>query len=148
MTAITALKNILDDIKGLKIIHLNIRSLVPKIDLLRTWVYLHKPNIITLSETFLNSDISDNEINIMNYVLYRADRITRHGGVAINVSTDIASEIVIPTVGPQGFESVFVKIVLHTNKCLLIGSIYRPPSSPVDSFNNLISTITSISSMN
>ena len=143
------LKNTLDDIKGLKIIHLNIRSLVPKIDLLRTWVYLHKPKIITLSETFLNNDILDNEISIRNYILYRADRATRHGGVAIYVSTDIASEIVTPIIGPQGFESVFVKIILHrTNKCLHIGSIYRPPSSPVDSFNNLISTITSIPDMN
>lgn len=118
------MKNTLDNIQGSKIIHLNIKSLVPKIDLLRTWVYLHKPNIITHSETFLNSDILDNEISIRNYVLYRADRITRHGGVAIYVSTDIASEIVIPTFGTEGFEAVFEKIILHsTNKCLHIGSI-------------------------
>ncbi len=147
-TVLITLKNILDEIKGLKIIHLNIRSLVPKIDLLRAWVCQHKPNIITLSETFLNSDISDNEISLTNYVLYRVDRITRHGGVAIYVSVDIASEIITPSVVPQGFESVFVKIVLHTNKCLHIGSIYRPPSSPVDSFRNLISTITSLPAMN
>ena len=42
-----------------------------KIDLLRAWVVLHKPNIITLSESWLNSNISENEINLPNYVLYR-----------------------------------------------------------------------------
>ena len=87
--------------KGLKVIHLNIRSIVPKIDLLRAWVYLHKPNVITLSETFLNSDISDNEISISNYVLYRSDRISRHGVVAIYVSADIASELIVLSADPH-----------------------------------------------
>ena len=68
--------------------------------------------------------------------------------MAIYVSADIASELVIPPVGPQDFESIFVKIVFHTNKCLHIRSIYRPPSTPMESFNNLVSTITSISKMN
>ncbi len=41
----------LDEVKGLKIIHLNIISLVCKIDLLRVWVDLNKPDIVTLSES-------------------------------------------------------------------------------------------------
>jgi len=32
----------MSDTKGIKIVHLNIRSLIPKIDLLRAWVALHK----------------------------------------------------------------------------------------------------------
>ena len=56
----------MDDVKWLKIIHFNIRSLVRKIDLLRAWVVLHKPNIIALSESWLNSNISDNDINLPN----------------------------------------------------------------------------------
>lgn len=43
------------DVKGLKIIHLNIRNLVRKIDLLRVWIDLNNPDIVTLSETWLNS---------------------------------------------------------------------------------------------
>lgn len=151
----TMVEKILDDIEGLKIIHLNIRSLVPKIDMLCAWVYLHKSSIITPSKTFLNSDISDSEISLTNYVLYRVDRITRPGGVAIHVSVDIACEIITSFVVPQGFESVFLKIVLHRNKCLHIGNIYRPPSSPVDCFRNMISYflyyllyLTSIPAMN
>ena len=64
---------------------------------------MNKPNVISLSETFLNHDISDNEINISNYVLYRADRISRQGGVAIYVSADIASELVISSGWPSRF---------------------------------------------
>ena len=54
----------MDDVKGLKIIHLNIRSLVPKIDLLHAWVDLHKPNLIKLSESWLNSNICNNPLQI------------------------------------------------------------------------------------
>ena len=59
----------MDSVKGLKIIHINIRSLKHKIDLLRPWVEQHKPNIMTLSETWLNDKISNNEIKLTNYVL-------------------------------------------------------------------------------
>jgi len=61
---------------GLLVIHLNIRSLPSKIDLLKVWLTYNKPHIITLSETWLNSDISDDEIKLDNYVLFRKDRGT------------------------------------------------------------------------
>lgn len=134
----------MNKIKGLKIIHLNIRSLVRKIDLLRVWVDLNKPDIITLSETWLNSSVSDNEINLSNYVIYRYDRCSRGGGVAIYVSIGLVSELIIPMVDPLYFESIFVKVVFHSNKCIIIGSIYRPPSSPAETLNCLISTINSV----
>jgi len=59
----------IESVKGLKVIHINIRSLVPKIDLLRAWVFLHKPNIITISETWLHNNIADDMIKIEDYVL-------------------------------------------------------------------------------
>jgi len=134
----------LDKVKGLKIIHLNIRSLVCKIDLLRAWVELNKPDVITLSETWLNSNVSDVEINLTNYVVYRLDRCSRGGGVAIYVSISLVSELIIPSVDPLYSECIFVKVVFHLNKCIIIGSIYRPPSAPVESCNCLISTINSV----
>lgn len=127
---------------------MNIRSLLPKIDLLRAWIVQHKPNIITVSETWLNNSTSDNELNIADYVLYRSDRCSRGGGVAIYVSSDLVSELIVPTIEPLHFESIFIKLNFHVNKCLTIGSIYRPPSSPAVSFNSMISTINSISGSN
>ena len=60
----------MDDVKGLKVIRLNIVNLVSNIDLLHAWVVLHKPNVITVSDTWLNGNMLDIEINITNYVLY------------------------------------------------------------------------------
>ncbi len=64
--------------------------------------------------------------------------------MAIYVSIVLVSELVIPLVDPIHCECIFVKVILHLNKCIIIGSIYRPPSSPVESFNCLISTNNSI----
>ncbi len=133
----------MDSAKGLKIIHLNIRSLLPEMHLLRAWVAHNNPNIITLSETWLSSKIPDREIKLVNYVLYRADRDSRGGGVVIYVSSNLISELIIPSVEPRHFECLFVKITFHQNKYLTIGS--RPPSAPVESFSCLFSTEDSIS---
>lgn len=113
---------VIDSIKGLKVIHLNIRSLATKIDLLRVWVALHKPNIITISESWLHNKITNDEVGIDNDVLYTADR---------------ATECVSPNVAPTNFECLFTNIIFHENKQLTIGNIYRPPSAPTDSLNGI-----------
>ncbi len=63
--------------------------------------------------------------------------------MAVYVSSDLVSELIIPTVEPLHFECIFVKVIFHSNKCITIGSMHRPPSSPAESFNCMISTITS-----
>jgi len=114
-----------------------------KIDLLRAWVFLHKPNIITISETWLHNNIADDMIKIEDYVLYRSDRTSRGHRVATYVSAFLDSEHVIPSIGPVNFECLFVKVTLHANKNLTIGNIYRPPSAPSDSMMCILSTINS-----
>jgi hypothetical protein len=49
-----------------------------------------KPNIIALTETWLNSDVSNNMIGLNNYKLFRKDRIHgRGGGVCIYVNENL-----------------------------------------------------------
>jgi hypothetical protein len=47
-------------------------------------------HLLTLSETWLSSDILDSEIDIVGYTLYRRDRKTRGGGVAVYARDDIS----------------------------------------------------------
>ncbi|CAB4012961.1 Hypothetical predicted protein [Paramuricea clavata] len=55
--------------RGLKIAHLNIRSLPSKLDELVVGMTNSKSfDILTLSETWLNPDISEDEINISGYL--------------------------------------------------------------------------------
>ena len=60
--------------KGVKIVHLNIRSLLPKIDQLRQILVEAKIDIITLSETWLKPEIDTQLVEIDGYTCYRLDR--------------------------------------------------------------------------
>ena len=138
----------LETIKGLKVVHINIRSIRYKLTDLKAWVTLYKPNIITISETWLYESFSDDSMNIDNYVLYRADRDPNGGGLATYVDSNLHSERLTPAVEPVHFESLFINIKFHDNKHLTIGNIYRPPSAPAHSTECILSTINSFDSHN
>jgi len=122
--------------------------LIHKIDLLRAWLSYNNPSVITLSETWLNSDISDADVKLDGYTLYRADRATRGGGVATYISSHLSSELIMPKERAVYFECLFVNIVFHENKQISIGNIYRPPNSPVESTNCILATINSLDHVN
>ena len=60
--------------KGIKLVHMNVRSLFPKVDQLRAILFQNKIDILTLSETWLNSKYDDHMIQIQDYTHYRLDR--------------------------------------------------------------------------
>ena len=65
--------------RGLHFIHLNVNSILPKINELRLIAHNTKASIIGLSESKLDDTVLDDEISIDGYNLLRADR-SRHGG--------------------------------------------------------------------
>ena len=76
--------------RGLKIVHQNIQSLTKKIDELRLICSSVQAGIhlMTLSETWLNEQISDSEISIEGYKIFRLDRADRGGGVAVYAKSE------------------------------------------------------------
>ncbi len=78
--------------KGLHIIHLNIRSIRYKISQIRMLVQSSKIGIICLSETWLESEISDSEIEIENFTVIRKDRNRNGGGVVFSLDQTWYSE--------------------------------------------------------
>ena len=59
------------------VIHLNSRSLLPKVDELRAVFDLSKPLFIAAIETWLNNKITDTEVNISEYCIERNSRNSR-----------------------------------------------------------------------
>ena len=55
---------------GLKYIHLNVRSLVPKMDMVRIWVRSTDADIVVISETWLTKSITNEDISILGYNVY------------------------------------------------------------------------------
>ena len=61
-------------VRGLKIAHLNVNRLVNKLDGVHELMSTYNFDVLTLSETWLSSNISDREVTIPGYTLVRKDR--------------------------------------------------------------------------
>ena len=111
--------------QGLKCCHLNVHSLLPKMDELQHLIIDLNVDCMSVCETWLDSSILDNEISISDYILFRNDRNRNGGGVVLYIHKDYkptALDIDTQT------ESLYVNIKCKSNK-FIIGSIYRPPSA-------------------
>ena len=75
----------LASMKGLRIDHLNIHSLRNKLDELRLFCNEYKPHVLSLNETWLDENISDDELHLTAYNIIRSDRDSFEGGVAIYI---------------------------------------------------------------
>ena len=114
-------------LSGLSIMHINIQSLRPKLDILE--IEAQPYDILVLSETWLNTSIDSDTLLIPNFnPPFRCDRVGRTGGgVAIYISDSLAGST-RPDLSIRDLEAVWIQIK-HENKDLLIGGFYRPPNS-------------------
>lgn len=110
---------------GLKICHINAQSLKNKVDELRSIFENSLVDIISISETWLNSNSSDSSISLHGYKVFRADRVTHGGGVAIYVKNEISCKINCKSGNNDLVEYIFIEIFSNGDK-LLFGSVYRP----------------------
>ena len=76
--------------RGLHLIHLNINSLLPKVDELRDIAKRTKAAVIGISGPKLDSNVFDPKIYIENYEIPRFDRNQHGGGVACYIRSDIS----------------------------------------------------------
>ena len=111
--------------RGLHLLHLNINSILPKIEELREIAKVSKATIIGISESKLDESILDDEISITGYKLIRADRNRHGGGVACYIKSDIACNERKDF--SNDIENIFLDILLPNSKPILVGIIYRPP---------------------
>ena len=112
--------------KGLHCIHLNVRSLLPKIHEPRHIVQKTSASMIGITESWLDSTISDSENNIPGYIVVRQDRNREGGGVCIFIKEDLAFND-RKDLYQKKLEMVWLGILFPHCKPLLIGSCYRPP---------------------
>ena len=75
--------------RGLHFLHINVNSLLSKIDELRDIIGHTKPAILRITESKLDSSVSDQEVNISGYSILRSDRNRYGGGVACYVRADL-----------------------------------------------------------
>ena len=112
--------------RGLHFLHLNINSLLPKIDELRYIAEKSKVAVIGISETKLDNSVLNEEINIKGYNILRLDRNRHGGGVACYIRNDLTfNQINIFSIET---ENIFFDILLPNSHSITIGIFYRPPN--------------------
>ena len=78
----------------------------------------------------MDDSVTDDEVAIPGFTIFRNDRMSgRHGGVALYVRNHFYAKL-LPHLLNLNVESVFVKIRVGNNPCL-VGSLYRPPQTNV-----------------
>ena len=127
----------------LKIIHLNIGSLQNTAHLiqLRELAISQKLDVITISEAWLNSTVTNAEVSIIGYTLFRQDRPRkRGGGVCAFIREDIKVTILkdISHVSLCLFQQLWLKLQGKKLKSVVICVSYRPPDCPLSCFEDLL----------
>lgn len=111
---------------SIKCLHQNIQSLRHKVHDAEAYCLSHDIDILVLSETHLDDTIFENQLLIGDYILFRKDRKSNGGGVAIYCksflrprSVEIVSDLEILAVD-----------VTISGKNLRVVGIYLPVFSP------------------
>ena len=132
--------------KGVKFVHINIRSLYKKIDQISC--IFSGVDFLCCSETWLTDKYDNALITIQGMSIYRNDRCNasniekelghipkRGGGVAIYVREKWSTYTSIyenATCITRNFESVCLLVTKPNNRFMTVMCIYRPPTGSID----------------
>ena len=112
--------------KGLLFLHLNARSLLPKLNDFKILAAKSKVAVIGVIETWLDHSNDDSEAEMPGYIILRHDRNRNGGGAWSYVPNDSAFN---PRFDLQkdGVETVWAEVLLPKTHPILIGVCNRPP---------------------
>ena len=113
--------------KDLNFLHLNARSLLPKLDEMKILISKTNAAVIEVTETWLDDSIEDAEVELLGYVIYRRDRNRNGGGVCYFVRNDLAFNP-RPDLNVNYLEAAWIEILLPKMLPILTDVCYRPPN--------------------
>lgn len=111
---------------GLHFVHVNARSLKPKIDDIRQIARKSNVAFIWISETWLDDTVPDADVFIDKYCIQRKDRYRHGGGVCIYIGQDLAFNQQSELDHGQ-LEATWVELLLPKTKPILCGVVHRLP---------------------
>ncbi|XP_074041353.1 uncharacterized protein [Leptinotarsa decemlineata] len=118
--------------RNLKVCHINTRSIQNGFLDFKDKVH-NIYDIITVSETWLNENISNHYVHLEGYQLFRKDRLVgRGGGDAIYIKNSLKASS-IDYSSSDALEQVWITFTIHKVK-YAVASMYRPPNVPLPSF--------------
>ena len=132
---------LLDCRSSIILCHLNAQSVLNKIDEVRTALLdAKRPAILGISETWLNNTITDGEVSISSFTLYRKDRKgKRGGGIMVYVHNSRRCRC-RDDLENDDIEAIWLELHLRS-RTILLCNVYQPPSSDVSSLSSIINMV-------
>ena len=114
---------------ALRTLIINARSVRGKVDQLHCEIELTDPDIVAITETWLDPTVLSSELFPPNFTVYRRDRpsTTMGGGVLLAVNNRLLSSRAEEL--ETSCEILWIKIEMVKVKSLYVGVFYRPPTS-------------------
>jgi exonuclease III len=131
-------------------LHINCRSLLPKLDEIEWLLSTANIDVACISETWLSKNVSDTEVNIDGYNITRKDRIGRSGGGVLiyskqNLDIKERCDLVIG----DNSEMIWIELIMKKKENnILISCAYRPPNADAEYLSDLTDSIEKASSEN
>ena len=131
----------LSKVKGLKFVHLNVRSIWKKLEQLRLLLPSDTIDVFSISETWLKTSMNSSFLNIQGYTLFRLDRDPvstgkKTGGGLITYISDKykngLKELDHLHTSNSDLEAQWVRINRDLAKDIVVCNLYRPPTGNVD----------------
>ena len=124
--------------QSFSICHWNLNSIsvlnFMKLSLLKSYIAIHKFDVVCLSETYLNASISndDDSLEVPGYNLFRADHLsnTKRGGVCIYYRNSLPLKIL----GIHYLQECINFEIMIGGKLYKFVSLYRSPNQSQDDF--------------
>ena len=116
--------------------HLNVNSLLSKIEELRTLAFNTNISVLAITGTKLDNIVSNEELKIDDYNLFWSDRNKNGGGIACYIKNNIAHNWQSSIF--ENIANIVLDILLPKSKPITMGIIFRPPNQVdfIDHFNN------------
>ena len=144
----------LNSIKGFKLLHLNVRSIMKKIDQLKTMFFESKLDVLSISETWLKPCLNSKLVDLKGFEQFRLDRKKgaktkkRGGGLLLYVNSKHSSNcesLDELDISNENLEAQWILIHRPHCKNVVVCNMCRPPNGDLEKavkyLDNCIRTI-------
>ena len=131
----------IQDSHGLKVLHLNIRSLRNS----EHFIQLKELNkrgkfdVITISESWLNTSVSSLEVNLEGYKLSRLESLHMGGGgVCVYTRNNLKAKVLkdLSSISERNFYQLWISLQWKKTKSVIVCTTYRPDDCPLSAFED------------
>ncbi len=100
--------------------------MIPERDELLAYIATEEPDVIAITETWVNSSHLMSELSFAGYESFHKNREYKRGGGVICYVKSTLSALKTEKQDAENYDSVYMGISIKSNK-IMIATIYRPP---------------------